>query len=582
MDDRISKLEKEIGDLAGRFSSFEQRLNALESAGLSAKAPALTATAAEEAPAMPAQAIGVDATGALALTGRLLIVIGGAYMLRALTEASALPASVGISLGLGYALCWVVASGRAFAKNRWLSGVFHGGAGALTAFPLIYESVTHFRIIRAPIDTWIMAGLTAAFLFIASRYRFQTLAWLAALGAVATTLALLPPAESMIPGTVFLILLGVATLWLGYELEWRGLRWLVAGAANLAVFAVTMSALASHPHEKPEAALFVQLFMLGLYLATIAVRTVGRARNIIPFEVCQVIATFLLGFVGAIYTTRITGIGVHVLGIAALVLGASCYAVAFAFMDRQAGRDRNFYFYTSLALLFTLTGTRLLLGGTALGLAWIVLAVVMTWLGWGHARFALILHATICIVAAAFASRIIAFALDAFVGPAAHALSEATPAHALVLAGTTICILWPLPSLPDTDPTAIRLQRLAAALVLIGGMGGTMISAAARLLASLPDGGADPGALATIRTVVLAIAALALAWMGRRQNFVEWGWLLYPALAVTGLKMAFEDFPYSRPSTLFLALVAYGCALILSPRLRRQPRRHDSEGVGGP
>jgi len=571
MDDRTARLEKEICDLTARLSSLEKRLSALEAAGLPGEAPGAPALpAAEASPLVPALAISGDLAGTLALVGRLFIVVGGAYLLRAFTEASTWPASAGISLGLIYALLWIAASGRAWAGNRRRSGLFHGVAGSLAAYPLVYESVTHFRIIRAPTDTWIIATITAVILFVAVRYRFQALAWLATLGAVATTLALLPPAQSMIPGTVFLILLGVATLWLGYELEWRGLRWFVACAADLAVFSVTMSALASHPREKPAAALFVQLFMLGFYLATIAVRTVVRARNVIPFEVVQVIAAFLLGFVGAVYTARTTGIGLNVLGIAALVLGASCYAVAFAFMDRQSGRTRNFYFYTSLALLFAITGTRLLLDGFALSLAWISLAVVMTWLGWGHARFTLTLHATICIIAAAFASHMVTFTLQAFIGPA-HAISSATLAHLLVLSGAAICIFWPLPAQPDAGQALTRLQRLAAAIVLIAGIGGTVISAASRVLAQLPAGGMDPGVLATIRTVVLAAAALVLAWMGRRKNFSEWGWLLYPVLTATGLKMMIEDFRHSRPSTLFLALAAYGCVLILSPRLRRKP-----------
>jgi hypothetical protein len=158
--------------------------------------------------------------------------------------------------------------------------------------------------------------------------------------------------------TVFLILLGVATLWIGYELEWKGLRWLVAFAANLAVFSLTFGALAGHPRETPAAAPLVQLLMLGLYLASVAARTLVRACNVTPFEVFQVVAAFVLGFGGAIYTTRATGIGSNVLGIAAVLLGIACYGVAFSFMDRQEGRGRNFHFYTSLALLFSLTGTK--------------------------------------------------------------------------------------------------------------------------------------------------------------------------------------------------------------------------------
>ena len=44
--------------------------------------------------------------------------------------------------------------------------------------------------------------------------------------------------------------------------------------------------------------------------------------------------------------------------------------------------------------------------------------------------------------------------------------------------------------------------------------------------------------------------------------------------------MIFEDFRLSHPSTLFVALAAYGCVLILSPRLRRKPNPVDMRRVG--
>lgn len=40
-------------------------------------------------------------------------------------------------------------------------------------------------------------------------------------------------------------------------------------------------------------------------------------------------------------------------------------------------------------------------------------------------------------------------------------------------------------------------------------------------------------------------------------------------LSIIGLKMAAQDFRYSRPGTLFIALAPYGIALIAAPRLRR-------------
>jgi hypothetical protein len=65
------------------------------------------------------------------------------------------------------------------------------------------------------------------------------------------------------------------------------------------------------------------------------------------------------------------------------------------------------------------------------------------------------------------------------------------------------------------------------------------------------------------------VAALVIAWAGRQARFREWTWLVYPLLVVIGLKMVAQDFKFSRPATLFIALALYGAALIIAPRLRR-------------
>jgi hypothetical protein len=45
-------------------------------------------------------------------------------------------------------------------------------------------------------------------------------------------------------------------------------------------------------------------------------------------------------------------------------------------------------------------------------------------------------------------------------------------------------------------------------------------------------------------------------------------------LVALGLKLVASDLPSGRPVTLFLALAAYGIALIAAPRALRQPARN--------
>jgi hypothetical protein len=117
----------------------------------------------------------------------------------------------------------------------------------------------------------------------------------------------------------------------------------------------------------------------------------------------------------------------------------------------------------------------------------------------------------------------------------------------------------------DTIPSGLRFVILLVVAWTAGGCVVGLIAPAA----ALADGNADPGVLATVRTGVIAVATLLIAWMSRQARFRECAWLVYPLLVAIGLKMVSHDFKYSRPATLFIAMALYGAALIIAPRLRR-------------
>jgi hypothetical protein len=121
----------------------------------------------------------------------------------------------------------------------------------------------------------------------------------------------------------------------------------------------------------------------------------------------------------------------------------------------------------------------------------------------------------------------------------------------------------------DASPRA-GLPRFAIVLVLVLSAGGALVGYLAPALGRQADGSIDAGLLATIRTGVLSLAALGIAWIGRHARFREWDWLVFPLLVGIGIKMAAQDFMHSRPATLFVALALYGLALILAPKLRRR------------
>jgi hypothetical protein len=119
---------------------------------------------------------------------------------------------------------------------------------------------------------------------------------------------------------------------------------------------------------------------------------------------------------------------------------------------------------------------------------------------------------------------------------------------------------------------------VSVALLLVAALGTVAIAFLAPRLAGIPGAGCDAGMLATLRTAIVALAAVVLALCGRHSRFVELRWLLYPVLIAGGLKLILEDLPHSRAATLFLALALYGGALIVAPRLARSaaPRRAEA------
>ncbi len=575
MDDRLSRVESTVRELEHSLADVHARLAALEHqpaalapdrAALADRTPPTAVAPADLAP--PPLVARDDVISVLSLIGRTFVALGGAYLLRALTDSAILPQAGGIALGLAYALAWLVMADRAGSARRGSSAAFHALVASMIAFPLLWEATVRFRFLEPATTAAAVTVVTGLALGVAVRQRLQSLAWIATLAALPTALALIAATRVVVPFAVFLILLGIGTLWMGYALEWVLLRWPVALVADVAVLALTLRVSNRSWGELPAPVVAVQLFLLTGYLASIVTRTLVRARDVNAFEVVQSMAALAVGFGGAVYVAHVTGSSVVLaLALVNLMVGVGCYGVAFAFVARRQGLRRNFYFYTSLGLVLVLVSSRMLLGPTAVALVWAVVAVLTAWLARELRRVALGLHAAVYATAAAAASGLLAASAYALVGPVTSAWGAFTPTAIVTLAAVAAC--WAIPLAPEADRAGIyaRLPRLFVAVVLVWSLAGWLVSLLTPLLSVTADGGADVGIVATIRTAILAAGALALAWTGRHARFREAAWLLYPVLIAGGIKLLLEDMPQSRPATLFLALALYGGALIAAPRL---------------
>jgi hypothetical protein len=576
VDDRIAGLESAVEQLRSAILAIQRRLDALEANVLSGTAGDAQDRAGGSADmqqevdrAGPAGREWLDPIVVLSLVGRLVIVLAGGFFLRAMTDTGVLAPPVGVALGLAYGLVWLFFADRAGGRRQVPSAVFHALAAAMVAFPLLLEATTRFRVLSATASALSITVLTAGLLSVAWRRRLHAVAWVVAVVALPTSIAILVQTSLVVPFALYFIAFGVATLWMGYSLDWWALRWPAALAADVAVLGVTLRALAPEHRDAPQVAMLVQLALLGAYLISIAIRTLVRGRNVIPFEVVQTAAALVVGFGGAVSVTRATGTLPTSLGMASLLFGTACYGLAFAFLDRREDRGRNVYFYTTLALVLAMAGFTLVFDAEWRGVVFAVLAVLSAGL-WSRAgRLFMLLHGAAYIVAAGIVSGTLRYCAGTLTAGAAGpwVLPSAVMLVVLAAGGLSAGLAA---AQPESDAGAFAGgPRLVIIVVFVSVAGGCLVGYLAPVAGGLADRSVDLGVLATVRTGVLAVATLLVARVGRYARFREWGWLVYPLLVGIGLKMAAQDFVHSRPATLFIAMALYGTALIAAPRLRR-------------
>jgi hypothetical protein len=576
MGDRLARLESNVEQLQSAVESLKQRIDALEAAP-----PAVTTLAADARAGMPAQSLPMEGSPGLAkrdpydpiavlsLVGRLFLVLAGGFFLRAMTEAGVLTPQVGIALAFTYGLIWLLLADRAGRLGLAPNAVVHALAAAMVVFPLLVEATTRFKVLTGAGSTLGLVILTVAMLLVAWRQRLRAMAWVTILAALPTSLVLLAKTGVIVPIAFYLIALGVATLWLGYSRGWTGICWPVALTADAVVVGLTLRALSPDHLDAYRIASILQWSLLFAYIVSVAVRTLIRGRPVALFEVVQVVAALTIALVGTGILTRATGVLPAAVGVISLAFGAACYFVAFAFVEGRQDLERNLYFYSTLALMLVLAGF------TAMGREhWVATAFSMLGLiavgMWSRTgRLYLLFHGAAYVVAASFASEALRYGAWALAAsPVGPWLLPSAAMLVMLVAGALSA--WLAAARPSPDGGALAsVPRLVIVVVLVWVACGAVIGALAPVAAGSADRSVDLGALATLRTAVLAVAALLIAWASRRARFREWTWLVYPLLVVIGLKMVVQDFKFSRPATLFIALALYGAALILAPRLRR-------------
>ena len=399
MEDPIVRLESRVACLTNQVAGLERRV-----AIAGARRAGVSRRTARSRHCCPIVSFGrAPVQQWLGIAGRTLVVLGGAYLLRALTGSHVLSAQAGVGLGILYGAPWLLLASRAAAHDSQVDAFAHALTASLIGYPLVWEATLRFNVISPEQSAALLGGLTAAALVLSSMRKLQGLAWVITIGALLSAAGLAIATESWVAYTVLAIGIGLATLWLGYTQDWTMLRWPAAATANLMLLIVTGRAAGA---GAVPAALAVQLLMLVGYLGSFAVRTLFIGREVIPFEVAQSVAVLAVGLGGAISLVRATGSNVVLIGLASLVLAAAGYIVAFTFVERHR-HVKNFFFYTLLAQLFAIVGIGLCAGADTGSLIYSAVAIACAAMARRSRRLTLALQATVYALVAALGSGLV-------------------------------------------------------------------------------------------------------------------------------------------------------------------------------
>jgi len=481
-------------------------------------------------------------------------------------DAGTLHRGWGAALGLAYAVAWSLFADRAPSA---LDAGFHALASILIAYPLIGEVTARFGILPPPLAAACLLAMATLHAVVAWRRDLRPILWIATLAALGTGFALMAGRQAIEPFVAVFLLLGAAALWAARDGRWPGLRWPTALGADLGV--LILVSLAAWPGGPPEAyrslapgrAMTFGLALPLLYLGAFARQMVQR-RPAGAFEVVQSLLALGVGFGGALRVAQAGGSGTALLGGTATLAGLACAVASRPSAEEREDGRAAFAFFTTLGLGLLLVGGSLLLPRAPFTLLGGGLGFGTLALGLHRRRSLLVLQGGACLLIAALASRLASESVHAFLDPAGPL---AAPALAGLFSLATLSAglaLFLLRRPGDAFTVRVRPVVLCLGAAVAAGWGSLAIRISCGLFSA---GGPHAGTLAAVRTGVLSLLAIGLAWLGRQAPILGWRWLVYPLLAVTAAKFLLEDLTAGRPLTLFLAFMTFGATLILAPRL---------------
>jgi len=552
-----------IDRLAQRLEDLERRVDVLEHP-LAARWPRPTSEPeTTPAPGAPAAAA-FSAGGVIAVLGRAMLGIAGAYLLRALAEGSSLPRVAVAWAGIIYAFLWLGWAARARGESQLISTVY-ACTSALILAPMLWELTLRFRLLPASITAAVLVAFALAAFGLAWKRQQLPALRVAVLTAAGLAVALALASHDLLPFTTGLLALVTVVEFAPWRDRIVEIRLLAALAADAVIWVLIFvyfspqNAHSDYPLLSHAALIAPGITLFVISAISMAWLTVARGRTITIFETLQTTIAFLLASVCVADFEPTTCL--MILGVLCFVLSAACYLALFLLFAHRA-EPRNFTVFAAWGAAVLVCGCLLTLPAAWTAACLSAAAVAATLLGRQRGWVSFELYSVFFLLAAAAVSGLFSFLGHALVG-----IPPGAPATAawLVAGSALLCYAAARPSAGESW----KLQTLH--LIFAAGALGATSAFLVQALVSLTALKVIPGAhhLAFIRTFTLCAAALALVFGGAHWRRLELTRLGYATLALVAVKLVAEDLRHGHLAYIAGSIFLFALTLIAAPRLAR-------------
>lgn len=554
---QIRELVDVVRDLQRRVNAIEERLSVSHSSDVVDAAQLLRLEPGTGSMLPP---------GSVAVLGRALLGIAGAYLLRALAESGSVATYIAVPVALVYAVTWLIGATRVASPSS-LATATYGLTAALILSPMLWETTVRFRAIPSVAAASALAIFLVLALWLAWARNATAVIWISTITVLLTCWALIIATHDVAPFAVAAVLVAAAVEYAAANDHWLALRWIAALTADLAVILIAYLVTRSgglpegYTPLPPMLVVGLPLVLALIYTVSTLVRTLARTLTVTGFEIVQMAAVLVLSFVVLL---QVTEVRYHeFVELSSLLLGVGAYAIAFRLVIRRAGSGRTFETYATFGLFLIAAGSYLLAPSVALALAALLLG------GAGAVMLSRVLcvHCAICLTVSTIVSGALVYTVEKLTPPA-----DVIAAPAVILNGAVAAVLYAIFYRRSVRTVAMPVATTTAAVAAYIAAVGAATTAVLLLRA-----GAPPAVVASLCTALISGSALALVWIAGRWGCVEARWIAWAAMVSWGVKLVIVDLSQGRPLSLFASLVVYGGTLILLSRWKSTVRQQTSE-----